>query len=161
MRINYKKIFLLVVLVFALSCERDDICIDPTTPKLIIRFYDANNIAELKPVDNLQIEIDSLGTFIPFLTASTTDSIAVPLRVDIDYTKLKLYKNYEDILNEISDQFIVNYERELKFVSRSCGYKTIYNSISITNQTNNWIQSIEIVQQNILDEKERHLIIYH
>ena len=158
---NILKITCIISILFLTSCERDDICIDPLTPKLIVRFYDKDQPTVLKKVTNLQVKIDSLGTFIPYGITSETDSIAIPLRIDTDITNYRFIKNYEDTTNEISDDFTVNYERELKFVSRSCGYKTIFKSISVSNLSNNWIDHISIKQQNILNEKEAHLYVYH
>ena len=155
------KITGILFILFLASCERDDICIDPVTPKLIVRFYDKDHPTELKKVTDLQVKIDSLDTFIPYGITSDTDSIAIPLRIDTDLTNYRFIKNYEDTTNEVSDDFTVNYERELEFVSRSCGYKTIFNNISISNLSNNWIDHISIKQQNILNEKEAHLYVYH
>ncbi len=143
------------------SCERDDICIDPVTPKLIVLFKDKTDHTLSKEVNDLQVEIDSLGVFVPYGGVQTTDSIAIPLRVDVDETKYRFIQNYGDDTNELSDEFTVNYQRELEFVSRSCGYKTIFKDVSISNLSNNWIDEIEIKQQNILNEKEAHLNIYH
>jgi len=155
------KISFIITFFAFTSCERDEICIDPVTPKLLVTFYDKDNPTVSKTVNDLLVEIDSLGVFIPFETAKTTDSIALPLRIDVDNTKYRFIKNYNDATNEISDEFIVNYQRELQFVSRSCGYKTIFNNITISNLTNNWIDHIVINQQNIINEKEAHLNIYH
>ncbi|HFS67451.1 MAG TPA: hypothetical protein ENK67_04490 [Flavobacteriia bacterium] len=152
----------LIVLFFTLtSCERDDICIDPVTPKLIVRFYDKTDTSLLKSVDSLQVEIDSLGVFIPYSFSASTDSIVVPLRVDIDETKFRFIEKFGNTTDEKTDDFTINYQREPVFVSRSCGYKVLFNNITISNLTNNWIDSIAIKHQNILNEKEAHLTIYH
>jgi hypothetical protein len=155
------KISILLLLIAMTSCERDEICIDPVTPKLIVRFYDKTAPLELKKVDSLQVEIDSLGVYIPYIIDNSTDSIAIPLRVDIDFTKYRFIKKHGNLTEEKTDNFTVNYQRELQFVSRSCGYKTIFKNITITDLTNNWIDHITIKQQNILNEKEAHLNVYH
>ena len=155
------KITSILLFLFFASCERDDICIEPTTPKLIVVFHDKDNPENAKSVEDLLVEIDSLGTYIPYGTANKTDSIAIPLRIDTDLTNYRFTKNYGDVANEISDDFTVNYQRELEFVSRSCGYKTVFNNVTISNLTNNWIDHINIEQQNILNEKETHLTVYH
>ena len=51
-----KKIYLLFLIAITFSsCEKDDICDanTPTTPRLIIDFYDATNPTALKNVINL------------------------------------------------------------------------------------------------------------
>jgi hypothetical protein len=155
------KIITVILLFLTTSCEKDDICIDPTTPKLVIVFYDKDNHSLKKEVPDLLVEIDSLNTFIPYGTAISTDSISLPLRVDADFTKYRFIKKFDDNTNQVIDVFTLNYEREIEFVSRSCGYKAIFNNISISDLTTNWINEIEIKQQNILNEKEAHLSVYH
>ena len=48
-------LFLLLIVVFISSCEKDDFCIEPVTPNLIIRFYDADNPTEFKSVSELYV----------------------------------------------------------------------------------------------------------
>ena len=53
-----KQLFLLLLLsVFFSSCEKDDICDTntPTTPKIVIEFYDVANPTTLKNVTNLGV----------------------------------------------------------------------------------------------------------
>ena len=51
-KLKFIILFLLVVLI---SCERDDICAEttPTTPRLLVEFYDVNEQEDLKPVTRL------------------------------------------------------------------------------------------------------------
>jgi hypothetical protein len=39
--------FFIILISLLVSCEKDDICLEETTPKLIIRFYDIEDIEEL------------------------------------------------------------------------------------------------------------------
>ena len=154
-----KKIAIIFVLIVSLNCERDDICIDPTTPKLLVVFYDNTNQTERKAVSNLKIEVESTDGFVE-ITHASNDSIAIPLRVDIDLTKIKLIKKETD-QDEIIDEFTLNYVREEVFVSRSCGYKTIYPQTTQENLTQNWIASLTINNQNVTDETAKHISIFH
>jgi hypothetical protein len=49
------------------SCEKDDICLEGTqgTPRLIIKFYDAENPEVLKTVSGLQVRALSIDSIIP------------------------------------------------------------------------------------------------
>ena len=47
-------LFLLGLISF-LACEKDDICIEEGTPLLVIRFFDAEDRTEFKPVPSLRI----------------------------------------------------------------------------------------------------------
>ena len=75
-----KKYFTLIVLslTLVLSCEKDDICLENTTPNLILKFYDFEKdtivkkvlIDSIKAIDNAIIE---------GYTKKTLDSILIPL----------------------------------------------------------------------------------
>jgi hypothetical protein len=122
-------------------------------------FYDNANQSEKKVVSNLKIAIDSLGTFIA-INPIASDSITIPLRVDIDLTKIRLTKQETDE-DEIIDDFTLNYLRDEVFVSRSCGFKTTYSETEIENLTSNWINSLTINNQIITDETAKHISIFH
>ncbi len=155
------SIFILGLLLLT-SCERDDICIEPTTPKLIIRFYDANNPTNLKDVKLLSVWATGKDTLVNY-NSLTTDSIAIPLAVNATFTEYHFKSNTIDgsIVNNMIDALTINYTTEDIFVSRSCGYKTIFNNTTVTANTNNWIQSINVLNPNINNEILAHVKIYH
>ncbi len=159
MKIKHIILWMLLFITF-FSCERDDICIDPTTPKLTVKFYDVLNHQNVKSVNKLKVEIDSLGVFIPFGEVKSVDSILIPLRIDQDITKIRLTKDTDEI-SQVFDEWNLIYQRELRFVSRSCGYKTIFLNTENQSNTTNWMQEVEIIYQNIENEKKTHILIYH
>ena len=83
------KLLLLLGLTFLLSsCEKDDICAEstPTTPKVVIEFYDAANPTTAKNVSNLVVTSpDFTKALSPF---SGTNKIKVPLKTFQDNTVL-------------------------------------------------------------------------
>ncbi|PWA05054.1 DUF6452 family protein [Flavobacterium psychrotolerans] len=171
-----KKILLLIfVLTLSFSsCEKDDICDanTPTTPRLIIDFYDITNPTITKNVTNLGIVGDGLTTGILF---NGVHQIQVPLKLTDDKTKFSFVLNagntnpaliYTDILE-------FNYSRKTVFVSRACGYKTLFdlnNDAALPNPfvlNNNplatqgiWIQNITVEKYNLETENETHIKIY-
>ncbi|MDJ0644986.1 MAG: DUF6452 family protein [Flavobacteriaceae bacterium] len=156
-----KRSLLLIALIITTitSCERDDICIDETTPNLILKFLDAADENLTKGVSGLEIvylesDFDTLS--------GTGDSIFIPLRIDSDTTKYKLTNQIttDDIR---VDTIVVSYEREEVFVGRACGFKMVFNNIKIESSTTNWIQDIETVEnpQNIENETTAHITISH
>lgn len=149
----------LISIVIFSACERDDICIDETTPHLIILFNDATNTSEKKSV-NLTVEIEVSGTLTPIMNEVTTDSIAIPLRVDTNLTKFKFIKNIDNE-DAIVDEFTLNYTTNEVFVSRSCGFKTTYHDLEISNVITNWIQNISIINSTIENETASHISIFH
>lgn len=149
-----------------LGCEKDDLCDGNTitTPRVVIEFYDVNIPANLKTVSNLKVTgvdgntnlPDSLGVF-------TGTTILLPLRASQDNTKYSLILNSTSTANANEDFLQFNYTRNNVYVSRACGYKTLFElqgNPSITEDTNNWIQNLIVTTTKINDESETHIKIY-
>jgi Family of unknown function (DUF6452) len=165
-----KKITVLLLFTFAFySCEKDDICAEstPTTPKLIIRFYDISNQEDTKSVTGLKVtsfDDNNVEVDISNLNILTTDSINLPLRTDVDLTKFVLYKDYvDDVAIGNPDTVTIRYEREDVYVSRACGFKTIFKNLSFSfeNDSDNWIVNDEIINSIIDNETTAHVKIFH
>ena len=109
---------------FSISCERDDICIDEITPKLIIRFYDFENPELFKDVANLKVNIEGVEEdYVNETITSLTDSISLPINVAENRTRYVLTLQETDILEqeENPDVLVITYTQEDVFVSRPCG----------------------------------------
>lgn len=150
-----KYYFLLLVIVFAVSsCEKDDFCIDPITPNLVLRFYDVDNPTTVLSVSELTIWPEGLDeTFI--VSEATLDSIALPLDVNNDRTVYNLR------MGTIVDQITIDYTVNEVFVSRSCGFKATFQDVNATLETSDWIQSLDVISTLIEDESAAHIQIFH
>jgi hypothetical protein len=163
-----KKItlLLLLVLVVASACEKDDFCIqNPVTSKLIIDFYDDTNRETLKNVQRFSIiaqgETDSV------FTNKTVNSISIPLNYLNAETSETVYilkrndANGAAINNEIVT-FSITYDTEEEFVSRSCGFKVIFKNVAFSSSTNSWITAFTPTTIiNLNDQSEAHVQIFH
>lgn len=176
-----KIVALLLIATFSSSsCEKDDICDanTPTTPRLIIDFYDISNPSVLKNVTNLKVigEGKTEGyVFNPNATGESQylvngSSIAIPLKTDMDTT------TYNFILNSGNpnpalidiDEVTFNYTRNDVFVSRACGFKTLFvfsptNAIehtAIPAAKLKWMQYISVEKSNIDNENETHIKVF-
>ena len=156
-----KKYYLFLSLIALLisSCEKDDFCIEPITPNMIVRFYNATNISETKAVNDLTINISNLDSI---YTNVSLDSVVIPL----DVTSNQIIYNFSSGSN--LDILTIDYEIEEVFVSRSCGFKAIFNNVTITSDvSNDWIigltETLEntITIPNINDESAAHVQIFH
>ena len=159
-----KYLVVLLMVSFFTSCEKDDICIDEVTPHLVIRFYDKIDNTKLKKVTNLKVEVEnSNDELVQIGSTKSLDSIVLPLNVDVDLTKIKLTKNFTETSDGISNSFTLNYNREEVFVSRSCGYKTIYHNLSKSdeNLSSDWIQNINLLFTDVDNENQAHIKIFH
>jgi len=182
-----KKIFvsIAVVLFLFLSCEKDDICDNSTatTSRLVIGFYDFNNRAVAKNVTNLKVTGDGALTPIIFNASATDESkfltnastISIPLKTNADQTKYTFILNANTGGTPASDIILFNYGRNNDYVSRACGFKTVFDfskkPAGTTDFTLNgnstppfgspaWIKDVEITKTNINNEKETHVKIY-
>ena len=163
---NSKKICLMAVVLTTLlvGCEPDDICAvsTPTTPKLIIRFYDAANPTEYKSVENIAAQ--GVGNELIYIVAST-DSLALPLKSQSTSTSFVLTKNYVDPTTSDTndDQINLLYDVTQVYVSRAGGFKSQYelNQALVATDSDLWIQSIEISTSLIENETKAHVKIYH
>ena len=105
----------------------------------------------------------------------TTDSIALPLRTDTDISKFTFHIDYaiddnvtpedpdDDIILGNPDVVTINYQREDVYVSRACGFKTIFNNVNFSFETDadNWIINSEIINANVENEFTAHIKIFH
>ncbi|MDT0552233.1 DUF6452 family protein [Urechidicola vernalis] len=144
---------LIALFILIISCQRDDICVEPITPYLVIRFYDTDNPNTFRNVNGLTVKAAGKGIFESYDNV-TTDSIALQLDPAENFTTYHLTsENGEDVIT-------IDYLRNEVFVSRSCGYKYNYSELDLSNVSNNWIDNTEITQENVTDETE-HIKIYH
>lgn len=170
---NLKILLSLLILTSLWSCERDDICAatTPTTPHLIIRFYNIDARAETKTVRHMSVNVEDNPRFI--VNDRTTDSIVLPLKIDalddLNTTRFVLTRDIDHQTdddpdtNENADIIEVSYVPELIYVSRACGYKSVFNNLSITHITDadNWILDIEVINTDVNNEDAAHINIYH
>lgn len=168
MKKAFKLLVLVQVLLTLISCERDDICLEDITPKLIIRFYNDDLPNEVKSVINLKVNIEGIdGDYTNETITILTDSIAIPLQVAENRTNfiLTIQGDEEEGIEDNLDTITIDYNQEDIFVSRSCGYKTVFNETNgeLVDDDDNWIKNIETVNdpQDIIDEKAAHVKIYH
>lgn len=152
-----------LILIFS-SCEKDDICLLPTTPKLILRFYDNANPSSFKSVERFSAVAESKGIDSLFVSRNL-DSIAIPLNVNATKTVYTLKTNTVSG-NKADNKFekiTINYTTEDVFVSRSCGFKTIFKNVTITSD-NVWFKSLTLnptTLTTIENETAAHVKIFH
>ena len=177
-----KKTIILLVLALSFSfssCEKDDICDanTPTTPRLIISFYDYTNSTLLKNVTNLKVIADGKTEGIIFNTASddskyltSGNKISIPLKTTENMTSYSFIFNSGNanpaLVNE--DKIKFDYSRKEVFVSRACGYKTVFTLDPAKPYTHTdaavpdllWIKYISVETSNIENENETHIKIF-
>jgi hypothetical protein len=168
MRKTFKSLIIILLLIVIPGCESDEICLEDITPKLVIRFYNNDIQSEVKSVLRLKVQIDGIdGEYTNETISLLTDSIAIPLLVSENETRfiLTLQGDESSGTEDNIDTISVVYDQQDLFVSRSCGYKTVFNNAdtSLTNDDDNWIKSLEAQNDplEIIDENKAHVKIYH
>lgn len=167
---------LLALAFFIAGCEKDDICAEttPTTPRLVIEFYNEASPTELKNVTNLRL-LSGLSNTIAYNNVS---KITVPLSTIQDSTEYRLVLNAGNANPDLvyTDELQFNYTRRDVFVSRACGYKELFDlnndddpetpdAVILNGNPNDnsgaWIKNIVIEDYSVENEQEEiHVKIY-
>lgn len=181
----------LILITTIQNCERDDICAEgtATTPRLLVEFYDINNPDDLKSVSRLTVYGEGLVTDENGMeTEPTTENtegtllfnenstaVELPLLVglegEITTSRFILEKDTNLRLDEDTttqsdvDIIEIKYTTEFIYVSRACGYKSIFNNLDIDLISavggTLWINNLEIVITTVENEDTVHVRILH
>lgn len=191
-----KSFLSLIIAILFFSCERDDICAEgtPTTPRLLIEFFDAINTDELKTVPRLSVYAEEVitdengVTTFPEVASNATlifnensNTIELPLKVTAEdivtttryffetNTNLRLDDNVAT--NSNIDILDVTYTPEFIYVSRACGFKSVFSNVALDALAGDdgiiWLQNnllTEEVTENensIENEDNTHVQIFH
>lgn len=174
----------IILLVFALAlsfsgCEKDDICDanTSTTPRLVISFYDFLNPSVLKNVTNLKVVGEGMTEGIVFNAATGNNqyvtngnTISIPLKTVGTSTSFSFTLNSGSTNPALVnvDNLKFNYTTQELFVSRACGYKTLFTLDPINPYTHTdaavadkkWIAYISVEKSNLENENETHIKIF-
>ncbi|TDP01342.1 DUF6452 family protein [Flavobacterium sp. 245] len=182
-----KIVSVLLLFTFGLSsCEKDDICDPdtPTTPRLVIDFFYADNPSVNKEVTNLKVIGKGMTEGIIFNENATGEAkylangstISIPLRTDVNSTSYTfiLDSGNDNTAAINTDEVQFNYSRQNLYVSRACGFKTIFDLDPLsdgipptapfiktdTDSKGFWMTQIYVKKYNIETENETHIEVY-
>ena len=151
-----KHLHFLVLILFFLSCEKDDICIEGS---------DNTNRVTIGFIDNESK--DPTGINLSFIKGVNNDSIIseefsgaelkLPLMVNSNQTKYILEQN------EVRDTLIILHQTNHLYLNRSCGFKSNFLIKSETEiiKESGWIREISIVQDSIFNEEITNIFIHY
>jgi len=165
-----KKILLLLLVTLSLSsCEKDDVCTEDTTPRLIVNFYDISNPATLKNVVSLKVKGDGAYNNLDLGTFNGVSTIKLPLNPSTTSTLYHFTLNSASTSSSPNEDIIVfNYAAKTAYVSRACGFRTIFELTNpygvvysdATAPDTFWIQNLTVETTSITTENETHVKIY-
>lgn len=169
--LSFRKSFLFSILSASLffSCEKDDICDGQVaTPKVVIELYDKSNSANLKP--GYKIECYVIPEFATDSIKSLVFQNTAKIQLPLDFNKAETIWNIKltQIINndtiESIDQLKFNYQPKAEYVSKACGYKSVYlniNTVINENTSGNWITNYTPLIKDIINEEKTHAKIYY
>ena len=151
-----KHLHFLVLILFFLSCEKDDICIEGSdnTNRVTIGFIDNEsknptgiNLSFIKGVNNDSIISEGFSEA----------ELKLPLMVNSNQTKYILEQN------EVRDTLIILHQTNHLYLNRSCGFKSNFLIKSETEiiKESGWIREISIVQDSIFNEEKTNIFIHY
>ncbi len=151
-----KHLHFLVLILFFLSCEKDDICIEGSenTNRVTIGFIDNEsknpigiNLSFIKGVNNDSIISEGFSGA----------QLKLPLMVNSNQTEYILEQN------EIRDTLIIFHQTKHQYLNRSCGFKSNFLIKSDTKiiKESGWIREISIVQDSIFNEEKTNIFIHY
>ena len=151
-----KHLPFLVLTLFFLSCEKDDICIEGSenTNRITIGFINNEsknltgiNLSFIKGINNDSVLSESFSG----------SELKLPLMVNSNETKYILE------LNKVKDTLIVYHQTSHLYLNRSCGFKSNFLIKSDTEilKESGWIREISIVQDSIFNEEKTNINIHY
>ena len=151
-----KYLHFIILILFFLSCEKDDICIEGSenTNKVTIGFIDNKtknpigiNLDFVKGVNNDSILSEEFSG----------SELKLPLMVNSNETKYILEQN------EVRDTLIIFHQTKHSYLNRSCGFKSNFLIKSETEiaKESGWIREISIAQDSIFNEENTNIFIHY
>lgn len=149
-----RKYFFIILAIFLVysSCEKDDFCtLAPVTPNLILRFYDDVNRNDLKTTTGLYVWAENKDSI---FIDQATDSLVIPLNSAASQTVYNLSQG--NVINQLT----INYSVTNEYVSRSCGFRSIFDNLSISSN-NTWVTDLSITTTTVNNQNSAHVQVYH
>jgi len=146
------------------GCEKDDLCSgeDNATPLVIFGFYNQNNVAEKKSFQTI-VCYEAGRSAKDSLAFSNANSLKLPLKINGSETVwvLKLKEIVGDETITRNDTIRFTYETQSEYVSKACGYKNVFKSVTTTLNNGNpghWMTSQQSTN-TIVNENNEHVTI--
>ena len=164
-----RKIWFVGLLALGLSaCEKDDICAgsESETPNVVIGLFDRLDPEIRKSAVKIAAIAEGFNDTLIFRSTST---IELPLKINTTETtwNLVLYQptgSNNDTIHK-TDQLRFTYTPEALYVSKACGYKTIFHEFNAVKTTSvsddTWIRSMNRLTNELTNTDNAHLQFYY
>ena len=88
---------------------------------------------------------------------TSIDSLYLPL--DTQNTTVTYHFSILDSLDS-SETMVINYTVEDEYVSKACGFKSIFKDFTYTITNNDWVSDSEQIETEIINENQAHVKIF-
>ncbi len=151
-----KQLPFLVLTLFFLSCEKDDICIEGSenTNRVTIGFVNYKSriqtgisLSYIKGINNDSILSEEFSG----------DYLKLPLKVNSNQTRYILEHD------KIKDTLKIFHQTNHLYLNRSCGFKSNFVIKSETEiiKESGWIREVSIEKDSIFNEENTNIFIYY
>ena len=150
-----KRLKFLVIILFIIACEDDEICLEELSPRLNVEFIDS--VGERQSLDSIFVSIltsDDLSRKITSIDSANVDSLLIPLTDLSNPLRLIFVRS----TGGLADTITINYTENIEYISKACGFKRTLTDLSF-GHTSNQIININTNQSSLIDEQETHLSI--
>ncbi len=154
----FKNLSLILIILFVIGCEEDDVCIGEASPNWVVKIK--NQQTQLADtLDTLYVEYRDSDDVLDTLKLYQVDSFQVPLRIDGGAIGFGFISSLQD--DAVKDSISMNYESEEEYVSKACGLKKVFKNVSYIEHSLDSIQSIESLTPQISNDDEVHIVLYY
>lgn len=139
------------------SCEEEDICLEGSTPRLVIETVNTSQASI--SIDSVQIFRNQGNQDSMIYKGTLSQQYKIPLLLkEAPFTKFtfKIYQKNQII----QDEFIVGYNYKLKYASKACGYRVLYDSLNVKFKPN-FFKKVEVLKPVLDHEAAPHLRFSH
>ncbi len=150
MHSKYLKFFILSlgILVVFDACNQKNLCVEPQLVGVRGGFYQRDTANTLKDtlLKNANIIFGNNLTY--FQNIKKFNKFKFPLSQQVDSALVIFQSDSLQVAPNTIDSLLFMYQRDLNFISSSCGYETIFNLYQV-KYTTNVIDTVMIQQQEV------------
>lgn len=168
---NFKNryLFAFIAITSLVACEKDDICEgEAATPNMRIEFYDKANSTVLKSFFKVRCFAvpETPSDSIKYIEYMNRSEIQLPLNITSNQTvwNITLFQIVNNDTIQKTDQITFTYNPKIEYVSKACGYKTIFENVTANlneNNPGNWITNFTLLTNNIINQETPDAKIYY
>lgn len=147
------RIYPVILLIFLICSCSDRKCTESTVVAANLKSVSVKDGVESEKKFG-KIVLKELNALVIFDTIRNNSSLNLLLNQEVDTSK------FEIILDGNKDTLDIISRRDIHFISYECGFITNFNIDTIINRSNNFIDSIKVLQPSVTVADDENIKIY-